>query len=439
MRCFGRMVSFPLFLLILVVTPVAFWAFSLQRVVLSPQTYKTAMQAQNLYNDLLPALVENLAASSETDPQLKAGLKSLLSNMTVEDWTAVSRSLLPPTWLQTQLEGTIDRLFDWIGGTSVAPGIRLELEEIKTRLTSPDARSAAAIVVPKLRPCTANQTAAIKNAPPDQGLDKLPVCSPGEPDLRQVVIDRVSATLNALGANLPVRWDLSEQLRKLDVGPVAGAPAGQQAQGHNVTEFDLAQFRAFIWLLSRLTVLLFLIPLGLLSLIVLIGIRSGKQFFRWTGWGLIVSGILTLLPVPFLPTLALGVAGGQQGNVQPGFGESGRLIGSMLSGMVHSILSSLSMAVLIQVAIAIGLGFVAVVIAVLLPQPEPELTRQDVRREEQQLAQAMSQQSPVPLPTSEQSRSAPRSMGSTGSTPVLPRPTESPTTLAPSEPPEPDA
>jgi hypothetical protein len=188
--------------------------------------------------------------------------------------------------------------------------------------------------------------------------------------------------------------------------------------------------------LSRLTVLLFLIPLGLLSLIVLIGIRSGKQFFRWTGWGLIVSGILALLPVPFLPTLALGVAGGQQGNVQPGFGESGRLIGSMLSGMVHSILSSLSMAVLIQVAIAIGLGFVAVVIAVLLPQPEPEVTRQDVRREEQQLAQAMSQQSPVPLPTPEQSGSAPRSMGST---PVLPRPTESPTILAPSEPPESDA
>ena len=123
MRCFGRMVSLPLFLLILIVTPVAFWAFNLQRVVLSPQTYKTAMQTQNLYNDLLPALVDSLAASDETDPQLRAGLRSLLDNMTVDDWTAVSK-LLPPTWLRGQLEGNIDRLFDWIGGTRTAPGAR---------------------------------------------------------------------------------------------------------------------------------------------------------------------------------------------------------------------------------------------------------------------------------------------------------------------------
>jgi hypothetical protein len=376
----GRLLGMLLIVLILLMTPCAFWVFNLERVALDPQTYRTALQTQNVYNDLLPALVDGAASDSNLDSDHREALRALLNNMSVEDWATLADKLLPPSWLQQQVEGNIERFFTWLDGARATPGISFDLQALKTKLSGQSAQEAVAVIVPKLPECTPDQVAVLQQVAQGQAVgNAFPLCSPQAADLRQTESAALLSTLNAVGRQLPSRWDLNEQIRKADVSP------GTQ----HLTEFDLNRFRAVIWFQSRASLVLFLIPLALLFLIVIVTIRSGKQFFRWTGWGLIASGLLTLLPVPFMPGLLLGTFAGPQANMQADFGDNARLLASLISGMVHSVVSGLTMAVLLQVAVVIAIGFVAVLLSVLLPAPEPDVTRQDLLLEQSQLAAQM--------------------------------------------------
>src|SRR5258708_22307073 len=150
MRLLGRAIGILLILLILFVTPVAFWAFNLDRVTMNPQTYKTALKSQHFYDNLLPALVDGAASNTSSDKTIRAASQALIDNMSPQDLTLLSAKLLPATWLQQELTGNIDRFFDWLNGSGTTPDISFNLTTLKARLTCADARSAAQIIIPKL-------------------------------------------------------------------------------------------------------------------------------------------------------------------------------------------------------------------------------------------------------------------------------------------------
>src|SRR3954466_11432482 len=117
MRCFGRLVAFPLVLLILVITPCAFWTFNIGVVAMNPETYKTALHNENFYTGLVPALVDAVSIDdpdNQADPQVKAASKALIGSMTPLEWALVTDNLLPPNWLQEQIDRDIDNFFAWV-------------------------------------------------------------------------------------------------------------------------------------------------------------------------------------------------------------------------------------------------------------------------------------------------------------------------------------
>lgn len=369
-RWLGRSIGILLALLILLATPCAFWTFNLERVALNSQTYTNALRAQRFYDGLIPALVDGAAAATNVDPVVKEYLNALLTNLSAEDWAQISGLLLPLSWVQTQLESNITRFFDWLNGTSAAPGVQFDLKPIKSNFTEDKTRSVVQIAITRLPACTVDEETKLKAAIAQESLKGTTLCNPSADDLRQGVVNALGSSLMSLGDKLPERWDLVDQLRK-------AAESG--SRGQRFTEFDLAQFRAWVWLQSRLSVLLFLIPLALLSIIVIVTVRSGKEFFRWTGWVLILSGLITLIPVPFYPAWLGGLAAGP--GVENGFGENGRLMGVLIGGMVASLTSTLTLAVLIQVAVVIVLGLIAVGVSILLPAPPSDVSLKDVEHE----------------------------------------------------------
>src|SRR5262249_17588386 len=155
---------------------------------------------------------------------------------------------------------------------------------------------------------------------------KMPLCDPGKKELRDTMATGFTQILAALSEQIPNQWAFTEQLKKVD-SPSNGS--------NGLSELRLHQFRAEIWLFQRLITLLFLIPIGLMSIIVLIAVRSGKQFFRWLGWGLIVSAIITALTWLLLPTVALAMHFSPEQVHE--MGQSGQLIGSLVGGVVTSI------------------------------------------------------------------------------------------------------
>lgn len=391
MNLLGRTITLLLMIPIVLTLICAFWAFNINRVAMDPMTYKGALEAQNFYTSLLPAFID-AAASSSTDPQLKAGFQSLVDNMSLADWTSVSDALVLKDWLKPQVDRNIDRFFSWLDGTTNTPSIAFNLTELKTNLSNTDkTKSVANIMIPRMPVCTKEQTQAIKDFGPTGDPTKLPLCDPSKKELRDNMTTGFTEVLAAVSDKIPAQWTLAEQIKLVDPG----------INGRGLTERQLDQFRAQIWVFQRLIAVLFLIPLGLMSLIVILVVRSGKQFFRWVGWGLVATGILTAITWFLLPTLGLAMHYSPQHGQE--FGQSGQLISGLAIGLVTSITSALSYGLLIQIAVALVLGFIAVALSIILPGPPPQVTKQDVQAEEAltraQFAMSPAGATPVPMPT----------------------------------------
>jgi hypothetical protein len=218
---------------------------------------------------------------------------------------------------------------------------------------------------------------------------QLPACNPQNDNLRRYSSDVVSNALVEIAKTLPSNWNLLQQLRQAET---QGGPA-------DIGTLELARFRAGIWLVSRLTALLLLIPVALLALIVVVTIRSFRTLFRWTGWIVIISGLIAMVPVVLMPVrLAAIFSGSVETGVEQGFGESGPLLYSLLLGMLNSIDSQIALSILPQLIAVIFIGFVAVGLSILLPPPEPFVEKWQVMVEQQAAAGQQPGSPPVPAP-----------------------------------------
>lgn len=391
MRCVGRLFGLLLILLILVVTPCAFWTFNIDRVAMNPQTYKTALQTQNFYESFLPAFIDITAVNSK-DPGMKQAAESLVEKMSPAEWGVLSEKLLPANWLQEQLDGNIDRIFAWISGKRSSPDIGFDLTLLKQQLTnSQDTALAASLIVPNLPPCTSEQETLLSGGALKTEDRAKVLCKPATEQQRSVVVSGMSDVLNTFGQNMPESWQLADHLREapIEIDSATGKPVPPEIQ--------MNRMRSLIWLDSQLVLLGFLVPIGLFALVIIVAVRSSKQFFRWLGWGLILSGIITLIPVPlFLPLLLHGAAG------MPASGgiEEGRIVNSLMGGIFTSILGGLNLAVFTQVAVVIVIGIVALFLSVLLSRPD-EVTRDEIAMERAQLAQMGSTPRPYPSTVTE--------------------------------------
>jgi len=203
--CLGRAVGIILVVGILIVTPAAFWMFNIYRVALNPQTYKTALRNYDFYSGLLPAFVDMAATHDNLDPNTRAAAQSLLKNVSTREWQAIADKVLPPQWLQSQIDGNIDRFFDWLNLKSASPNISVDLRELKNRLSSDNVRDAAQIIVKGLPKCTAEEEQKVKavSAATDPN---FPLCQPGTTELQKVSTDTITQTFKALSKQLPETW-----------------------------------------------------------------------------------------------------------------------------------------------------------------------------------------------------------------------------------------
>jgi hypothetical protein len=112
--------------------------------------------------------------------------------------------------------------------------------------------------------------------------------------------------------------------------------------------------------------------------LIMVNIRSLKAFFRWIGWALIISGIISLLPVFSLPGFNSGIAEARvQVALRIGTG-GGEALGLFAVQAIQSIVNDLTLSVLFQVAGLIVVGLILVFISVILPHRHDELSDEEM-------------------------------------------------------------
>lgn len=266
----AKLIALVLAGLFVIVTVAVLLLVNVQQQLLHPDLYKRALARQHVY-ERFPALVAGQIVS-RTPADTGNGLPESVRHLSQADYEAILADLLPAAWLQTQAEGAIDQVFSYLDADEPAAAIKVSLAEVKARVAGEEGVRAALRLVRSWPPCTIGQLAAWAGA----GIEEIPTCRPPE-EVLTAFTPKIRELLSEV-ATRQIPDEISASMPEDDPRPV---------------------FRQVL-AGARLSPLL---PVVLILLVTLFGVRSLKGLLRW--WG--------------IPFLIVGLAGiGLAGAILPG-------------------------------------------------------------------------------------------------------------------------
>jgi hypothetical protein len=369
MRFLRRLTGWGLALLFIAILPCSLWTFNTQRIVLDGQTYKTVFANEGFYTDLaprvLPALLKELGPTTSATG---ITLLDAIDHLAPQDWETIAPQLVPKEWVSREVEQNLDAFLAWLDGTANLD-IVFNTGLLRTRLASAPGEAAVTRIGELLPACAPDQETQFgqfvdsAEAPPVA----FPYCRPADPALQRELAGLLNTARLAALDSLPEQLDVVEEMRT--VSQEATTPDGKPVPANIFSDAELNRFRSTIRLWRQLLALTLMIPAALLSLTVIVVVRSSKTFFRWMGWSLMAGSVLTLLPLFLLPFIVQDFNFEHQ--IEQGFATGGALIAEVMGGhMVRLLIGAFTWPILIQSAILIAIGFAFAVVSVLLRDPD---------------------------------------------------------------------
>jgi hypothetical protein len=208
------------------------------------------------------------------------GAPAFFKTLTKDQWASILRTLLPPSWLQSQVESVLVQGFKILEQPGAPLSITIDMRELKTRLTGPSGTDAVLEIVQSLPDCPAGYMPDASN--PSQLLE----CKP--PDEMMVYFKPlISKALTDATAGIPDQLDVLKQLR--DAGALniesLNLPVGPR---------QLLQVGRWVVRLSPI------LCVAILLIVSLLVVRSWKGFLRWWGYPLLSAGAAVLLTAVLL-------------------------------------------------------------------------------------------------------------------------------------------
>ncbi len=288
---FAKLLAVLFGLLFAVTTPLVVLLLAARGLLFSPNFYKHALTAADIYHDL-PAAIAQQVASTATEaqpetasaPEGEVGLGAILGALPPDFVETLIVRLIPPEWMQAQVESVIDQVVAYLDHGQGTPPLTISLAEIKANLNQGALESALREVMATLPPCTAEQLLSFGGDLLTGQTAMIPACRPPEA-LQEVAIASAKVTMEGmLGHMLPDQMSLTQPFGA--AGPGAGSLPFMQG---------LEQALSWLRLAKRIAELSILLPLVLLAVIALLTARTARLALRWLGWPLLAAGLLTAL------------------------------------------------------------------------------------------------------------------------------------------------
>jgi hypothetical protein len=294
--------------------------------------------------------------TAEAPPGVEDAIASIIRQLEPQDWTTLFGGILPPEFLQAEMEEALDEAERFFHGGGDAVSGRVSLVDVKRRLRGVEATDAYASMLAPKPECTPVQFEAALG---------LPISCRPPPDLMPGALDNFRRMAEMAAEQMPDEIDLLEGWRVLD-GPEGSADS-------------LAEVRARIAWVEMLAHRSPLLPGALAVLILVCAVRSVRGLLFW--WGvpcLVVGGVGIMAAGSFLAFRALMMSSLTSADMPPD-------VPIALFEAVLGVLTALMQIVLLPalgISMVLGVGgLVAVVIAVATrpktatpPPPLPRLT-----------------------------------------------------------------
>jgi hypothetical protein len=288
---FARFIAVLAGLLFAVTTPLVVLALVARALLFSPSFYKRALTTADVYLDLPAAIAQQVAATARqaqpgtaSAPQGEVGLGVILSALPPDFIETLILRLIPPEWMQSQVESVIDQVVAYLDHGQGLPELTVSLKDIKANLNQGALENALREVMATLPPCTAEQLLTFGGDLLTGQTAIIPACRPPEA-LQEMAIASAKVTMEGmLGRMLPDQLNLMQ-------------PLGATTAGGGALPFMQGLERALSWLrlAKRIAELSAILPLVLLAIIALLTARSARLALRWLGWPLLAAGLLSAL------------------------------------------------------------------------------------------------------------------------------------------------
>jgi len=286
-----KFLAFILAGVLILALPLALLLNNLGNVLFSEEIISEIATAVVVDSDIVPAALEfttNQKAEEisskieETERPEGRGLNlyNLIFSMKDDDWIKFREALLGEEVIAGWVQGTVHGLFEWLNSGDAVPVIIWDMEPLIQKMNGPDGKEAVVAYYESLPDCTDLQMEELKTQPGEplprakmvEELCKLSTFPHSEQiqvynDVMRMVVDATPKEFNATQALLKERDNVPS------------------------TYTYKWRFRTYRYNMD----LVLLIPLGLLFLILIFGVRSMEDLGQWWGIPLIGGGLIALL------------------------------------------------------------------------------------------------------------------------------------------------
>jgi hypothetical protein len=215
----------------------------------------------------------------------QGGIPSFMQNLKASDWETIISILLPANELQTIAENILDQMFAYLNGET--DSVSVSLVRLKERLTGQAGQDAIRQLIAAQSPCTVEQLAQMAAGMLGGG-EGMVICAPPE-EILAFLMPQLQNQLTALVTQIPDKAMIikpSSQPAQPGGGPLGNDPITVIRTVRLGLHFSP------------------LLPLGLLLLVTLFGVRSLKGWLLWWGIPFFFAGAIALVPgITLLPGL----------------------------------------------------------------------------------------------------------------------------------------
>lgn len=277
MRTLGQILSFLIAALAIPLFTIMACNLALMPVLISPGTYRTVLEDEAVFEELIPVALPAILAEVEEDNVSvttdNINLIELIEVTDAETLRAVSDLLIPPEWLQSQTQILVNAYQGLLEGDYTSLDQPLALNALRNRFIA-EANNAAEIIILNAPDCTRTQIDQLETLQ-NTNEGTLPICNPPAEFVDSSMTDVALAIRNSA--------------RSLGNQPIT------------IRELFGIDETTSILLTSLISIVLnslwyaFLCPIALVSLVVTFAVRSRREFGLWVGGIGVLSAIGTFI------------------------------------------------------------------------------------------------------------------------------------------------
>ncbi|MGB2895425.1 MAG: hypothetical protein WBB65_04580 [Anaerolineales bacterium] len=292
--CFNkgmRALAIAVALAFILVLPLTLLGRDLAKVIFSPENVSGILRSRLLESGFVNNIAAENFLSERWFAEMDMGggeLKPMFQNLSQAEREEILTTLMPPEWVDAQLDNIIHAFFAWIDSETPAPRIVVDLLPLKQGLLKGGLRRTLDTVIDSWPSCTTDEIDIMSQELMRTGVIPIEVCEPPEP-YRSQLLDFTVAELAFLIRGQPDKLQLIDSL---DAPPTEISVVKEQLQ-------FLRSVMMWGWFF----------PASLLGVIMILVIRSMRDLGQWWGIPLLIGGLLSIVVIIIVSAGRIGFIG----------------------------------------------------------------------------------------------------------------------------------